>query len=83
MNDIAKFRAEKFNDCSLWSAEDALEDAKDRIKGRNVMLAIHWWEIEEDGTRAHCFSAYNMTHQDHIALLELAKMETLDEWFGS
>lgn len=83
MNEFAKRRAEKFNDSSLWSAEDALDDAKERTKGKNVMLVVHWWEIDEDNRRAHNFSAHNLTHAEHIALLEVAKIEAIDDWFDS
>jgi len=32
-------------------------------------MAIHWWELEEDGGRTHHFGMYNMTTERAVYLL--------------
>lgn len=80
MDEIAERRADKANDNRLWSADDCLEDAARSIKGKKVHLAVHWFEMKEDGTRVHHYSAANCTYTEHIALLSLALNRIIEDW---
>lgn len=80
MDEIAARRADKAGDNRLWSAEDALENAMKAVKGKDVHLAVHWFEMTKDGARVHHFSAANATYPEHIALLEIAMYELIRNW---
>ena len=82
MDELAAKRAERSNDCRLWSAEDCLEDALKEVKGKKVHMAIHWFEIDEDGGRVHHFAASNVTYPEHIALLNIALRDCIDNWIA-
>jgi hypothetical protein len=85
MDEIARRKAEKAANNDLWSPLDALEDAAESVRtaeaaGRKVMLAVHWWEQEEDGGREMHFCAAKLNRPEHIALLEMAKLRQLENW---
>ena len=80
MDEIATKRAEMKNDCREWSAKDALEDSIRRIGDKKVRLAVHWLEENEDGSQQHHSAAAGITIPEHIALLEIAKLETIENW---
>lgn len=85
MDELAKKRADTAKDCRLWPPLDALEDAADRIraeteKGNKVQVCVWWWIRFPDDTRELQFSVANLTYPEHIALLEMAKLRTCQDW---
>lgn len=82
MDDLKRKRAEKKHDCREWDATDALEDALLALKGNKnkIKIMIHWWEVQEDGTQDHYARLANLTAAEHIALLEMAKAQAMDDW---
>lgn len=84
MNEIAKARAEKMQDCREWSPLDALEDAINSIKSGEInpeQVVVHFLSKEaSDGRRLHNFFAAGVTVPQHIALLNLGLKRVLEEW---
>jgi len=83
MDEIARKRAEKNQDCREWSALDALEDLMQDIKAGKYnpsSLCIHFWEKNEDGSRTHHYQVAGLTFPEHIALLATAQHRVITEW---
>jgi hypothetical protein len=82
MDEIAKRRANKMQDCREWSCLDALEDTIQRIKSgeiRPTCMAIHFWEKHDNG-RTHHYQVSGLTFPEHIALLSLAEHRVITDW---
>ena len=85
MDEFSKKRAEKLGDNRFWTPMDSLEDTIERIKGldpKKVMMVTHWWEVQDDGTRIHHYSAANLTTPEHISILEVSKLRLVTWWCG-
>jgi hypothetical protein len=83
MDQIARRRAEKLGDNRLWSPLDALEEAKNLIKDQDlskIRLSVHWFEVQEDGSRRHHYTAANLTFPEHIALIRVADHALIHDW---
>jgi hypothetical protein len=85
MDEISRKRAEKFGDSRMWSPVDALEDAIETIKTKDlkdIRLAVHWFEVQPDGSRKHHYTAANLTFPEHISLIRVADHRLIHDWFG-
>ena len=87
MDEIAKRRAEKMQDCREWSPLDALLSLVDEIKrgeARPVNIVVHWFEDDPDnkGGKIHHWTASGVTFPEHIALLNVALGSILEKWRG-
>lgn len=86
MDEFAKKRAEKAQDCRLWTPIDALEDVIKEFKQRdldmkNVSIAIHWFEKEkESDIRQHYWCCGNITFPEHITLLNVGLHRVIDSY---
>lgn len=83
MDEVARKRAEQKGDNRLWSPLDALEEAVEAIKGQDlskVRLAVHWFEVQDDGSRKHHFTAANLTFPEHMALIRVADHQLIHDW---
>jgi hypothetical protein len=83
MDEIARKKAEKAGDNRLWSPNDALEEAIVSIKDldpKNVKIAVHWFEVQEDGSRKHHYTAANLTFPEHMALIRVADHQLIHDW---
>lgn len=86
MNEVARRKAEKAGDCKLWSAQDALEDTLERLKKGEidpqqlVIVMLDHPDVNED--RRFRFVASGVSVAEHIALLNAALKDVMDEWMG-
>lgn len=83
MNEIAKRRADKMQDCREWTAIDALEDMVAQVKAGKMkvdQLAIHWFENLPEGGYKHHYCVAGVTFQQHIALLHVGLTRVVDDW---
>lgn len=83
MDELAKRRAEKTQDCREWSVEDALEDCLNRVKAGEINpseLIIHYFEKQNDGSRTHGYTCAGLDFMQHIALLHVAMKNVMQMW---
>ena len=83
MDEIAKKRAVIKGDSRLWSPIDALEDTIGYLKDKDaskINLCIHWFEVQEDGSRDHHYAAANCTVPEHMALIQVAQYKLIHDW---
>jgi hypothetical protein len=79
-------RAMRAGDSTLWTAEDALRAALRDIEDGTInpeRLVIHLLEPipeEDGGGKEHHYYVANASFDEHVALLELAKVLTIDRW---
>ena len=82
---LAARRAALAGDCKLWTPADALRDALKDIEAGTIapeQMVIHLFEETEDARWRHHYYAAGVTYQEHVALLEMAKAATLEDWRG-
>ena len=82
MDEIAKRRAEKKEDCREWTPLDALEDLVKDIKDgkcKPTQLIVHMFE-EHDNGKDHSYVAAGIAIPEHIALLQVAMASVLELW---
>lgn len=82
---LAARRAELTGDCTLWTPADALRSALEDIEAGTInpeQMVIHLFEETEDGRWRHHYYAAGVTHQEHVAILEMAKARALEDWRG-
>jgi hypothetical protein len=85
MTEVVNFnkeRAQKEQDCRLWSPLEALEDLVAEIKAGQLnpeQLGVHYLEPDGDGKR-HGYAAAGVTFPDHIALLHIALHSVVSKW---
>lgn len=82
---LAARRADKANDCTLWTPIDALNHAKKEIKeARNVQeIMIHWFETNEDGSSTLRFAVAGLSREGLIAKLAFIQHRAIEDWRGS
>lgn len=75
--------AERDEDSTKWTPRDALQHALDEIDGSLVDgLVIHYHEKQPDGRVLPRYFCADMSHERHVAMLEVAKHVVLQEWLA-
>lgn len=77
--------AQRTQDNTKWTPRDALVAGVDMIDQGSVdieRLTVHMLVREPDGGESHQFLAANLSYEEHIALLELAKKRALEDWWS-
>lgn len=88
MDELARKRAARAEDNTLWSPTDALEHAAQQVKeatekGNEVSLLIVMQERKpEDGTAKLREVTANMGREQQLALLEICKFNLMLEMTG-
>lgn len=80
---LAEVRAQKAEDCKLWTPRDlALALLRDIESGeiKPEQITVDFLEKTAAGRWRHGFFAAGVGRQERIALLELAKWRALEEW---
>lgn len=75
--------AEKSQSSFSWSCEDALERALEDVRNGKISpekLMIHFFEKDDPGDMGKTgFYTSNMTVLEHIGLLEVSKLQVINE----
>lgn len=66
-------RSTKEDDPSVWTPADALYDASERIRGKDVsQLVVYWWERKPDGREVMMWANATTGIAEHGWLLQKA-----------
>lgn len=93
MNKILSFnegKVKRSQDSRDWTTLDALKSLVRDIELGNirpVQIAVHFWELIDhddfEGGKTHGYTIAGLTYPEHIALLNVALRNSLNEWVGS
>lgn len=83
IENLNEARAEKAGDNTLWTPLDLVRAMLRDIEDGTIKptsMVVHYYEENPDGSSNHGFYLSNLTREQHIAILELAKWRSLEDW---